>query len=95
MARKAIELFRQARQNEKRAEQHVGFYLIGKGLPALEHSVNMRLPIGKSFLKIFSSLTLFCYLSAIALITFALTEILLSKLDIKPIFYLAALLDCF
>ena len=87
VARKAIELSCQARQaSQSERAQHVGFYLIDKGLSILEHSVNMRYRSISALLRMLSSLTLFFYLSAIGLVTFVLTKILLSKLDLSQQF---------
>ncbi len=78
VARQAIALSCKAKQDEQAA--HVGFYLIGKGLPALERGVNMRLRLIRELKRLLLSQALFWYLSSISLITYILTWILLSRL---------------
>lgn len=58
---------------------HVGFHLIGKGLPHLERVVQARLSILEKLSRINRRFALFFYLSAITLITLFLTSSLVIK----------------
>ncbi len=67
VARKAVELARAA-EDATRAG-HVGFYLIDKGLPALERAAAVRLSIAMVWRRNAGRFPLFVYLGAIALLT--------------------------
>ncbi|MCE9549838.1 MAG: cyclic beta 1-2 glucan synthetase [Betaproteobacteria bacterium] len=58
---------------------HVGFHLIGKGLPDLERTVQARLSILEKLCGISHRFSFFIYLSAITLITLFLTSGLVIK----------------
>ncbi|MBF0408094.1 MAG: cyclic beta 1-2 glucan synthetase [Candidatus Riflebacteria bacterium] len=58
---------------------HVGFYLIDKGLPQLEHLGKMRLSIAEKLLRMTSQHSLFLYLGTIMLVSTVLTGYLLQK----------------
>jgi cyclic beta-1,2-glucan synthetase len=58
---------------------HVGFHLIGKGLPDLERMVQARLSILEKLCRISRRFSLFFYLSGITLITLFLTSGLVIK----------------
>ncbi|WP_445082975.1 GH36-type glycosyl hydrolase domain-containing protein [Candidatus Nitrotoga sp. 1052] len=58
---------------------HVGFHLIGKGLPDLERTVQARLSILEKLCRISRRFSFFFYLSAITLITLFLTSGLVIK----------------
>ncbi len=81
VARKAIELASEAQQTSASERAiHVGYYLIGTGLPALERGVKMRHQLVSAGQRLLYRLALFFYLGAIGLITLAFTTFLLSRL---------------
>ena len=94
IARKAVELASSgAAQNEENAAKsdterlsHVGYYLIGKGLPELERVAQVRLPKLVVLRRSLSSFPLALYLGPILLITVSLAGILLSKANPRWIF---------
>lgn len=65
-------------QDEKDFSAHVGFYLVDKGLPELEHAVNAKLQIAEIIRQWFSKYPLSVYLGSIFLVTSALTVCLMS-----------------
>ncbi|MBF0544286.1 MAG: cyclic beta 1-2 glucan synthetase [Candidatus Riflebacteria bacterium] len=58
---------------------HVGFYLIDKGLPQLEHLAQMRLSNSETLLRLTSRYSFFLYIGSTLSITAILTWILLTK----------------
>lgn len=66
---------------------HVGFYLIDKGLPALEHAACARIPALEITCKTAKRFSLLLYLGAIALITFLLVVVLLAHVNLKNMLY--------
>ena len=83
VARKALQLARNSASTDSAYESaacaHVGFYLIDKGLPDLEHAAQVRLSILEKFWRAGREHPLFHYLGAIALITVSLVMGLLIK----------------
>ncbi len=67
------------RQGTDDQAAHVGFYLIGKGLPQLEQTTKVHLSIFRTFTKILTQFPLFLYLGGIILITLILTGSLLAE----------------
>lgn len=55
---------------------HIGFYLIDKGLPALEQKADMRLPLGEALQQQMSKFPLLCFLGAISVLTLSFTTYL-------------------
>ena len=83
VARKAIELARSVNENANgivgavdRAA-HVGHYLIGKGLPNLEHAAAVKLSLGDRIHRTVKRTPLSLYLGAIALATAIISVILI------------------
>ncbi|MEO6422540.1 MAG: glucoamylase family protein [Candidatus Nitrotoga sp.] len=68
-----------AKGRDHETAAHVGFHLIGKGLPDLERTVQARLSSLERLYRISHRFSLFFYLSVIALITFFLTSALVIK----------------
>lgn len=54
---------------------HIGYYLMGKGLPALEKSLNIRYYLLEKIVRKAKRMPLVCYLGAIAGLTFILTAL--------------------
>ncbi len=79
VARKAIQLAREAGKDAGERVAHVGFYLIDKGLPQLERVVRMRGSIAEAILKGIERSPLFLYLFAITLLMAVFTGTLLMK----------------
>ncbi len=70
IAKKAIQLAQCSTViSNKKYTSHVGFYLIDKGLPQLEHAVNAKLLVSERFRKWLSNSPLSIYLSCNLLIT--------------------------
>src|SRR5439155_15940528 len=71
VARRAVELARStaASQGPDDRAAHVGFYLIGKGLPQLEQKTRARLSTSDALHRLAGRFPLFLYLSPILLIT--------------------------
>jgi cellobiose phosphorylase len=81
VARKAVELARDAGQSvQGERANHVGYYLIGGGLPILEHAIDMRYRWLRAIQRLLSRQAIFFYLGGISAITFTLSAILLSRL---------------
>ena len=81
VARKAIQLARESaaeKDSDERAA-HVGFYLIDKGLPQLERTVEMRRSTAEALQKRIRRSPLLLYLGSIALTTGIFTGSLLVK----------------
>ncbi|MBP1692809.1 MAG: glycosyltransferase, partial [Chloroflexi bacterium] len=58
---------------------HVGFYLIGQGLPKLERAAEVRLPKAEALQRVFCRFPLLLFLGAIMLMTVGFTGSLLVK----------------
>ncbi len=58
---------------------HIGFYLIGRGVMALEKQMGMRSPFGESMQKTMRAAPLTAYLGAIAVLTLPVTGLLLQR----------------
>ncbi|WP_035052599.1 GH36-type glycosyl hydrolase domain-containing protein [Andreprevotia chitinilytica] len=69
VARKAIELAGSATSDAGDRPGHVGFYLIDKGLPALEQAAEVRLPGREALRRTAGRCPLLLYLGSIALTT--------------------------
>lgn len=69
VARKAVELARAGAQNAGGRTAHVGYYLIDKGLPALELAAEVRLGAVETLCRAARGSPLSLYLGAIALLT--------------------------
>ena len=80
LARKVLE-----QKNGDERMTHVGFYLIDKGLPQLEKSAQMRLPIPDLLKRVLCRAPLFLYLGSIMLMTLALSGYLLIILHAQGI----------
>ncbi|MBI2316902.1 MAG: cyclic beta 1-2 glucan synthetase, partial [Betaproteobacteria bacterium] len=81
VARKAVQLAHEgaaANDLDDRAA-HVGFYLIDKGLPQLEHAARVRLPFFEAVQRISRRFPLLLYLGTITLIAAILAAGLLEK----------------
>jgi cyclic beta-1,2-glucan synthetase len=78
VAAKAICLARESAAGKGRADRaaHVGFYLIDKGLPELEHAAGIEVPLAGRLRSMGSAFPLTVYLGAIALIVGACTTAL-------------------
>jgi cellobiose phosphorylase len=85
VAARVIELARSAAlAGERGAAVHVGFYLIGPGLPQLERAVGLRRSFAGSVRHVASRLTLTLYLGAIGLITVLLAgKLLISAMALE------------
>ena len=70
VARRAIELARENADDPRRG--HVGYYLIGRGLPQLEQAVSMRLTPEEKISRSVLRNPLYVYLGSIALMTAAI-----------------------
>ena len=81
VARAAIELAREgaARNGSDDRAQHVGFYLIDKGLEQLERQVEVRLSAAEAFRRAGREFPLLLYLGAITLVTIIVAATLLAK----------------
>ena len=84
VARKALELARRAAALEAPAvtddrSGHVGFYLIGRGLPELERAAQVRLGALAAMCRTAGRMPLLLYLGAISLITLSITAGLLAQ----------------
>jgi cellobiose phosphorylase len=81
VARKSIELAKKGAElngaEDRRA--HVGFYLIGKGLPQLEHLIQIKRTLSSICRKTISRFPLFFYLGSIILLTLTFCWSLLEK----------------
>ena len=55
---------------------HIGFYLIDKGLPQLEQTAGMRLPLAGALQQVVCRFPLFFFLGAIAVLTLSFTSYL-------------------
>ena len=75
VAKLVLQLARESAEMEPNSRTaHVGFYLIGKGLPHLEKQANKRIPIIAKIRKRSGRMPLFMYLGSIGLITAAITS---------------------
>ena len=85
VARKAIQLAHErtagtiGRSGDDDRRAHVGFFLIDKGRPRLERAAQMRLSFPEALRRVGGRIPLAAYLGAIAVITAALTAMLLAK----------------
>ncbi len=81
VARAAIQLAREgaARKGSDDRAQHVGFYLIDKGLEQLERKVEVRLSPAEAFRRVGREFPLLLYLGAITLITMIVAGTLVAK----------------
>ena len=81
VARNAILLSAEVASKRGRDDRaaHVGFFLIDKGLPHLERTAEMRLPLLEAFERRCRQFPLVLYLGAIMLMTAMFTGILLAK----------------
>ena len=81
VARAAIQLAREAaaRKGSDEREEHVGFYLIDKGLEQLERKVEVRLSPAEAFRRVSGEFPLLLYLGAITLITIIVAGFLVAK----------------
>ena len=85
VAAEAVRLARESAANKGGAcgrddrAAHVGYYLIGKGLPRLEKLAYVRLPVSGALRKVGSRFPLLLYLGAITLMTAIFTGGLLAK----------------
>lgn len=80
VARKVLQLAQHAQGaagTEAGPSAHVGYYLVGQGLPVLERAVQLRLPPFAALQRWLRLHPLPLYLGAIALLTFAATALLL------------------
>ena len=78
VARKAVQLAEhQAREQPDDRAAHVGYYLVDRGRPVLEHFAKMRLSPAVVLDKLRRQFPLTCYLSALGLVTLAATLLLL------------------
>ncbi len=78
VARKAVQLAENhAREEPDDRAAHVGYYLVDRGRPVLERVAKMRLSPAVVLDKLRRQLPLTCYLSALGLVTFAATLLLL------------------
>ena len=82
VAQKAIDLARvaQARKNGDERVNHVGYYLIDKGLPELEISAEMRLSLAESVRRVLGRVPLLLYLGNIIVMTLLLAGYLFTKI---------------
>ncbi|WP_233171795.1 glycoside hydrolase family 94 protein [Dyella sp. ASV21] len=78
----AIELAQQYGQSGEggEAQAHVGYYLVGKGLPALEERIHARLPLRDAWQERVTRAPLTFYMGAIVLLTLLLAWPLLNAL---------------
>ena len=85
IARAAIELAREGviRNGVNDRTAHVGYYLIDKGLPALEHAVDAQCSFAHRVTNIAKRAPLLMYLGPIALLTLAFTIVLLAYSDTR------------
>jgi cyclic beta-1,2-glucan synthetase len=85
VAARVLELARSASlAGERGAPMHVGFYLIGPGLPQLEAAVGLRRSFAGSVRRLASRLPLTLYLGAVTLIAMALTgKLLVSAMAVE------------
>ncbi|MBK8639237.1 MAG: cyclic beta 1-2 glucan synthetase [Chromatiaceae bacterium] len=83
VARRAVELAREGAVGNDAGERaaHVGFYLIDRGLPRLEHRARARLCSLESLQRRGRRFPLFLYLGAILLLTVFFTGALLAQPD--------------
>ncbi len=81
VARKAIELAQEGAQLKGSRDRtaHVGFYLIGEGLPRLENYIKIKNSFSSLFRKAVSRFTLLLYSGSIILLTLTFSRILLVK----------------
>lgn len=81
VARLAIDLARAASVSDAgdKRSLHVGFYLVGKGLPKLEALARTRLPSVEALLRMSSRFPLILYLGSIAIITLVLSWNILAR----------------
>ncbi|MGD0168369.1 MAG: glucoamylase family protein, partial [Smithella sp.] len=81
VARLAISLAKKASINNGTYDRagHVGYYLIGKGLPQLENLAKMRLSAFEAMIRLSRRIPLLLYIGSIILSTVIFTIILLTK----------------
>jgi cellobiose phosphorylase len=81
IARKCIDLAQKGAESNGLTDRraHVGYYLIGKGLPQLEYLTNPKRNISSIFKKLISRFPLFFYLGSIITITLTLSLSLLEN----------------
>ena len=81
VARAAIQLAREAaaRKGSDDRAQHVGFYLIDKGLEQLERKVEVRFTASEAFRKVSREFPLLLYIGTITLITTIVAGTLVAK----------------
>ncbi|PWT72909.1 MAG: cyclic beta 1-2 glucan synthetase, partial [Bacteroidetes bacterium] len=68
-----------ARQNGELRLSHVGYFLIGKGLPQLEKAADMKMTRIDKFERAVTKVPLLLYITAILIFTLALSGVLLRK----------------
>lgn len=80
VAQQALELARLHEGNGSEARlSHIGFYLIGRGLPLLEKRAEMRLPSWAALQKAARAAPLATYLGAIAALSLLVTALMLGR----------------
>lgn len=81
VAQKVIELAQEGAEHNgsKDRTAHVGYYLIGKGLPRLKNYIKMKVSFSSVFRKAVSRFSLLIYTGSIILMTLTLSRILLAK----------------
>ncbi len=81
VARKAIDLAKEGAYQNGAGDRtaHVGYYLIGKGLPVLEHDLKTKASFSSVFRKTVSRIPLLLYSGSIILLALIFTLILLVK----------------
>jgi len=81
VARKAVQLAHEGALNKGVADRaaHVGYYLVDKGRPQLEHAVQIRLSAAKAVQRLCGQLPLLLYLSTIVVISALLAGLLLQR----------------
>jgi cyclic beta-1,2-glucan synthetase len=83
VARLAIDLSREAssKLGNGEREAHIGFYLIDKGLPELEHRAQMRKPVSEFIRRSIGRFPLFIHLATIMIITLIIAGCLLLQVQ--------------
>ena len=81
VAQKAIALAKKGaeRHGQEDRKAHVGFYLIGKGLPQLEHLSKLKMTTSSSIIHVISRVPLLFYLGSIMLLTIIFSWSLVGK----------------
>ena len=79
VAAHALELARARQGDDDPRHAHIGYFLIGHGVAALEKQIGVHLPLGESVQKMARGAPLATYLGAIALLTLAASGVLLER----------------